>query len=362
MNFYTLFLIYLPIVNAGKSSHSLWGLATHVLGETEFPEFCVLWMLDDVQVGYYDSNSWRFISRTDENIDEEYSKTVQGASWDVYLSMRKRSSLLQHRFNSTTGIFVHQRLIGCELEDNEKQGQLMIKEAFNGIDGGVLNFNKLQYNYHPKWPELEFNQQRTQYIQMGLDKVYLPICIKSLKDYLKKEEKLVMRKVRPRVRLISKESTDTEGAKITCLAFGFYPRHINLTLLRDGQPVAEHELKGGQLLPNGDWTYQLRKSLTITVQELRERPNYTCTANHISMDNKLDVSWVPDTGPDSASIIPVVLVMAVVLILIGILVVIGMWKWKHAGVPTFSGHIYSAAKDTETEKSNSSLETESTDS
>lgn len=40
---------------------------------------------------------------------------------------------------------------------------------------------------------------------------------------------------------------------------------------------------------------------------------------------------VPDTGPDSASIIPVVLVMAVVLILIGILVVIGMWKWKHAG-------------------------------
>lgn len=97
--------------------------------------------------------------------------------------------------------------------------------------------------------------------------------------------------VRPRVRLISKESTDTEGAKITCLAFGFYPRHINLTLLRDGQPVAEHELKGGQLLPNGDWTYQLRKSLTITVQELRERPNYTCTANHISIDNKLDVSW-----------------------------------------------------------------------
>uniref|UniRef100_A0A4W5MSG9 Ig-like domain-containing protein n=1 Tax=Hucho hucho TaxID=62062 RepID=A0A4W5MSG9_9TELE len=291
-------------------------------------------MLDDVQLGYYDSNSWRFISRTDGNIDEEYERAAQGASWDVYLSMRKRSSLLQHRFNSTTGIFVHQRRIGCELVDNEKQGQLMIKEAFNGIDAGVLNFNKLQYNYHPKWPELEFNQQRTQYVQMCLDKVYLPICIKSLKDFLKKE-KLVMRKVRPRVRLISKESTDSERANITCLAFGFYPRHINLTLLRDGQPVAAHELKGGQLLPNGDWTYQLRKSLTITVQELRERHNYTCTANHISMDNKLDVSWYPDTVP-------------VVLILIGSLVVFGMWKWKHAGFPPFSGQIYSVAKDTET--------------
>ncbi|KAK6303499.1 hypothetical protein J4Q44_G00259530 [Coregonus suidteri] len=347
---YTLFLIYLTTVNAGKGSHSLWALALHILGETEFPEFCVLWMLDDIQVGYYDSNSWRFISRTDGNTDE-YEGVAQGVSWDMYLSMRKRSSLLQHRFNSTTGIFVHQRLVGCELMGNEKQGQLMIKEAFNGVDGGVLNFNKLQYNYHPKWPELEFNQQRTHYVQMGLDKVYLPICIKSLKDYLKKEEKLVMRKVQPRVRLISKESTDSEGSKITCLAFGFYPRHINLTLLRDGQPVAEHELTGGQSLPNGDRTYQLRKSLTISVQELRGRHHYTCTATHLSMDNKLDVSWDPDTGPDSAFILPVVLVMAVVLILIGGLV-FGMWKWKHTGFPPFSGHIYSAAKDTETEQIN----------
>ncbi len=39
---------------------------------------------------------------------------------------------------------------------------------------------------------------------------------------------------------------------MSCLATGFYPRHINLTLFRDGQPVSDHEIAGGDLLPNDD--------------------------------------------------------------------------------------------------------------
>ncbi|KAL0169109.1 hypothetical protein M9458_033705, partial [Cirrhinus mrigala] len=71
-----------------------------------------------------------------------------------------------------------------------------------------------------------------------------------------------------------------------CLATGFYPRHINLTMLRDGQPVADHEITGGDLLPNGDGTYQMRKN----------KHKYTCSATHLSLDNKLDI----DLGNDEA--------------------------------------------------------------
>uniref|UniRef100_A0A8C7CLB3 Immunoglobulin C1-set domain-containing protein n=1 Tax=Oncorhynchus kisutch TaxID=8019 RepID=A0A8C7CLB3_ONCKI len=88
------------------------------------------------------------------------------------------------------------------------------------------------------------------------------------------------------------------------LAFGFYPRHINLTLLRDGQPIAEQALNTRQLLPNGDGTYQLRKSLEVSTEELRERRNYTCTASYLSLDNKLDVNWVPECEADR-SVYPV---------------------------------------------------------
>uniref|UniRef100_A0A8C8JUI0 Ig-like domain-containing protein n=1 Tax=Oncorhynchus tshawytscha TaxID=74940 RepID=A0A8C8JUI0_ONCTS len=80
------------------------------------------------------------------------------------------------------------------------------------------------------------------------------------------------------------------GLQMSCLVFGFNPRHTNLTLLRDGQLKAEQEMTCGQ------------KRLEVITEELRERHNYTCTVSHLSLDNKLDVSWEPDPDRDSCSV------------------------------------------------------------
>ncbi|KAL0185782.1 hypothetical protein M9458_017452, partial [Cirrhinus mrigala] len=56
--------------------------------------------------------------------------------------------------------------------------------------------------------------------------------------------------------------------QICCLTTGFYPRHINLTLFRDDQPVNDDQITGEEILPNGDRTYQMRKSLVISEEEL----------------------------------------------------------------------------------------------
>ncbi|CAM4715478.1 unnamed protein product [Leuciscus chuanchicus] len=98
-----------------------------------------------------------------------------------------------------------------------------------------------------------------------------------------------MRKVKPRVRLMRKKLPDAQGLRISCLATGFYPRHINLTLFRDDQPVDDDQITGGQILPNGDGTYQMRKSLVISDEELREGHKYNCTMKHLNLDNKLDI-------------------------------------------------------------------------
>lgn len=94
--------------------------------------------------------------------------------------------------------------------------------------------------------------------------------------------------MKPRVRLVRKILADSGGEKISCLATGFYPRHINLTLLRNGKPV-DIQITGGELLPNGDGTYQMRKGLEIPAEELRHNYIYSCTVTHLSLDNKLDV-------------------------------------------------------------------------
>lgn len=90
--------------------------------------------------------------------------------------------------------------------------------------------------------------------------------------------------------MIERSNSDTGVSQVTCLATGFYPRHINMTLLQDGQPVNEERVTGGEVLPNDDGTYQMRKSVEIGAEEQRRKHIYTCTVTHLSLDNKLDIS------------------------------------------------------------------------
>ncbi|XP_050959977.1 major histocompatibility complex class I-related gene protein-like isoform X3 [Labeo rohita] len=92
--------------------------------------------------------------------------------------------------------------------------------------------------------------------------------------------------MKPRVRFMQKAITDSGRSHLSCLATGFYPRHINLTLFRDGQPVADHEITGGDLLPNDDGTYQMRKIMKISAAD---KHKYTCSVTHLSLHNKLEV-------------------------------------------------------------------------
>ncbi|XP_071237539.1 major histocompatibility complex class I-related gene protein-like [Salvelinus alpinus] len=164
-----------------------------------------------------------------------------------------------------------------------------------------------------------------EYERKVVENVCLPICIKTMKTFLKREKNIVMCKVPPRLRLIKKEVSG--GLQVSCLAFGFYPRHINLTLLRDGQPVAEQELTGGQVLPSGDGNYQLRKSLEVSTEVLKKRHIYTCTASHLSLDNKLDVSWESGAERVHLSTLSVLLVMLLIVILLGIFICVKR-RWR----------------------------------
>lgn len=100
--------------------------------------------------------------------------------------------------------------------------------------------------------------------------------------------------VKPKVRLMKQLNSDSGGARLTCLATGFYPRHINVTLMKDGQGVPEDLITTGDLLPNADGTYQLRKTVEISAEELQQKHNFKCTAMHLSQDNKMNVYWGTD--------------------------------------------------------------------
>ncbi|XP_051758573.1 hereditary hemochromatosis protein homolog isoform X4 [Ctenopharyngodon idella] len=128
----------------------------------------------------------------------------------------------------------------------------------------------------------------------------------------------VINAVKPRVRLMRKTLTDSQGLQISCLATGFYPRHINLTLFRDGQPVDDDQITGGEILPNGDGTYQMRKNLVISAEEVLEGHNYNCAMKHLCLDNKLGITFDAECGPGSFRLFVVITVVVLVCVAVPI--------------------------------------------
>ncbi|KAJ8334786.1 hypothetical protein SKAU_G00404250 [Synaphobranchus kaupii] len=161
--------------------------------------------------------------------------------------------------------------------------------------------------------------------------------------------------VRPRVRVIQKTHPESGAQQVSCLATGFYPRHINMTLLRDGQTVPEERLITGELLPNGDGTYQQRKTLSLSVEERKERNSYTCTVTHTSLSNKLDITWEPGPAPDII-FIAVAVSVVVFMIVVLVLAVAAFIKWKRrsADQQGYLQPVYTASPGKEDASSSSS--------
>ncbi|KAL1269645.1 hypothetical protein QQF64_031934 [Cirrhinus molitorella] len=315
-------------------SHSLMALATYIDGQTPFPEFSVVLMLDDLQIVYYDSVTWKAVYRSHSNskyCDEEQSD-ADTVFQHMYNGMKFRAFHLKDQKNDTDGIHVHQLLAGCELLNDGNPGLFHFWDGFNGQNIDHFTFDVEKDNIQKKRPwTVIASQIKWLQVMFMYESVHHPICIKVLRRYLVMKKNNVMRKVKPRVRLIRKTFSDSQELQISCLATGFYPRHINLTLFKDGHPVDDDQITGGEILPNGDGTYQMRKSLLISKEELREGHKYNCTMKHLNLDNKLDITFdVAETDPQSSSLSVVVSVLVLMCVAVLIITALIIWKKRRA--------------------------------
>ncbi|XP_026057983.1 major histocompatibility complex class I-related gene protein-like [Carassius auratus] len=349
-----LFLLLLPecTLTAPKGAHSIWLLATYIEGQTPFPEYSYVGMLDDIRIMYYNGETKTLHPRGNTTAEDDVfdSSLLLRISDYIYTHFKERLAVAKLNLNKTDRDLVLQRLVVCELRDDDEPGQMITRDAVRGsttdelqyVDNnftyqGTLNVSPYVLKIH-----LEDSKHRHQFL-------YRPYCIKTLKGYLEKRRNQVNRKVKPRVRLIQKANSGSGGSRVSCLATGFYPRHINLTLFRDGQPVSDHEITGGDLLPNDDGTYQMRKSLEISRADKR---TYNCSVTHPSLDNKLDVTLELEHGEPFKSVIPSVLTVLALMLLFGAAVAITAKKRRPAD---FIKNVSSVSTSEENMDSNSVL-------
>ncbi|XP_035238179.1 class I histocompatibility antigen, F10 alpha chain-like [Anguilla anguilla] len=325
-----LFLLQATVTVVNTGSHSMWVFPTFIYGQTKFPEFSISVFVDDLQVLYYDRNIKKLISRSQPNstkgVEDIMHLGADSVIEDIYNYMKRRANLFA---NHTGGVHVHQRLAGCVL-DNDKPSQVMVWEAYDGTE--VVYYDTHNRTVNPLWPQLIWTTNKTERVRKLFIDIYQPICIQILKHYLEKEKNIVLRKERPKVRLIQKTCRETGVVKVSCLATGFYPRHINLTMLRDDRPIPDEELIFGEVLPNGDGTYQTRRTLSISSEKAREKHRYTCSVTHLALDNKLDINWESGEGANVAVISSVVVVLVLVLVLIFAIPAFIVYKKRRRGI------------------------------
>ncbi|KAM9726727.1 zinc-alpha-2-glycoprotein-like [Menidia menidia] len=347
-------LLFSPVMSSASGRHSLWVMASYISGPTPFPEFTFILMLDDIQVGYSDSKTdqvMRVSSGGEKEGDLGLDMEAVNIRQRFFYGMSTRLTLAKEQMNLTaSGVHVLQRLEGCEVLDGQP-ALIMLRDSVNSQDGDSWQYNTTHFTYaRGNSPIFQLDAMKQTFYHTLYSNIYLPLCAQILNHLLEREKHLVMRRVRPRIRLLTKQVVG--GAQLTCLATDFYPRHINLTLRRDGDPVDADRLSGGLVLPNGNGLYQMRKTLSIDEEELQRKHSYTCTASHLSLDNRLDVSWRAESSRSHRVQVlsgPLILMVAAVILLLV------LWRRRRRVSPRKHGSsqlTVSSDDQTETEQGN----------
>ncbi|XP_056596402.1 major histocompatibility complex class I-related gene protein-like [Triplophysa dalaica] len=309
-----LFLLSLQTA-APRDSYSFWASAIYTNGQTPFPQYFGTMMLNDVRLLYYNGEKDTFIGRG--NTTNEESVFNSNELHSIGQAIKNRYAIVEH-FYKPEGFSTFQALVLCQL-DKGRPGPMIMWEALQGSTIDVFHWYNGTLNYTAQVPTIGYDETSKQF-----ENFFYPYCTQLLNGFLEKRINQVNRKVKPEVHFNQK----SPGPHLLCMATGFYPRHINMTLFRDGQLVGDHEITGGDLLPNDDGTYQMRKILKISADD---KHIYRCTVSHVSLDNQLSLehdNWTP------IKLVIILIPTVLGLVLISVIVIGIIQAKKRRGVTT----------------------------
>ncbi|XP_051728828.1 H-2 class I histocompatibility antigen, Q10 alpha chain-like isoform X3 [Ctenopharyngodon idella] len=324
------------VVPAWSDKHSLYYIYTALSKPVNLPgiyEFTAMGLLDDRQIDYYNSKEKRKIPTQHwmkEKMQEDYWEkgTQSRKSKEQWFNVNVNILMNRMRDNESD-VHVLQWRHGCEIE---KQGNEL--KFSKGID---------EYSYDGE-NFLSFDDKESQWVapvdaalptKRKWDNV--PILNQYTKGYLEKECVDWLNKFReygdeelrngspPDVHVFARRCTsDKTKLKLTCMATGFYPKDVILTIRKYRTSLPEKDTESTQIRPNHDGTFQQRKSVNIKEDEKAE---YDCFVSHSTLKEPVIVKWdgqCKDCTPETVSgmigaVIGGLLMLAVVAIVFVVL-------------------------------------------
>ncbi|XP_047239082.1 major histocompatibility complex class I-related gene protein-like isoform X2 [Girardinichthys multiradiatus] len=319
-----LFFVFLFLLDLRKVAtviHSLNFFFTASSQVPNFPEFVVVGLIDDVQIGYYDSNTQKAEPRQDwmrknsEQDIETWTRIGLGEQQDFKALIEN----LKQLFNQTRGVHIFQFMSGCEWDEETEQVTSNGKFGYDGEDFAKWDTRTntwIPVKQQAKGLTDKWNNNKA---KLEFDKNYInQIFPEWLKKYVGYGRSSLMRTDLPSVSFLQK----TSSSPVSCHATGFYPNRAEMFWRKDGEEVHDGVDKG-EILPNNDGTFQMSVDIDLSSVAAEDWTKYECVfqLSGVKEDvtHRLEKTRILTNESNTINVIISVVVAVVLLGLIGLI-------------------------------------------
>uniref|UniRef100_W5K9F7 Ig-like domain-containing protein n=1 Tax=Astyanax mexicanus TaxID=7994 RepID=W5K9F7_ASTMX len=259
-------------------------------------EFTALGLLDDREIDYYNSKEQKKIPKQSwmmEKMQEDYwEKGTQSRKSKEQWLKDFLDTIIQQMNHSNQDLHVLQWRTGCEVDESNGQVKFLrgISEySYDGSDFLYFDYENMRWiaavpQAEPtkrKWDnETIVNQDAKRYLEKE--------CVDWLIKFMEYGKETLRKHSPPAVYGFAKKSvSDSKKVSLTCLATGFYPKDVDLSVRKFGTSIPDHLITTSGVRPNEDGTYQLRKSAEIS----DDPTDYDCNVHHSTIEEPAIKKW-----------------------------------------------------------------------
>ncbi|XP_034277743.1 major histocompatibility complex class I-related gene protein-like isoform X2 [Pantherophis guttatus] len=266
----------------GSSKHSLSYSYLQVSEPSqELPQFISMVHLDDQPIARYDNHTrkleplvpWMEMVELESCLDPEWV-------------FRADLGSVQNFHPRNEGLHTWQAILGCELWEDGSQGGYF-HYGYGGMD--FISFDKETLRWVTAQPQAQKVKEKWEDDPRWFqeNKHFLEeTCIVLLKTYLSYGKEALQR-TEPPVGKVTHKTTRDNVETLICQAFGFYPKEIQATWMKD-EEVCKYETLHRNVAPNSDGTYYVCLSIEI---DPKERDQFWCYLEHEGLQEPLVLAF-----------------------------------------------------------------------
>ncbi|XP_077050979.1 zinc-alpha-2-glycoprotein-like [Siphateles boraxobius] len=267
---FCLYYISLRITNVQCERHLLQYVYSALSNPAGFsgPEFSAVGLYDDRRISHYsnEEQTWKR-DRQNPEIWRNTEEPDESKHWFINLI----HTLSNCTRSKCDGLHTLQRRIGCEM-DAVMNVKAIEEYGYDGED--FIAFNSVTMQWMEKNPKAK--ETKMKWDADKLHNQYLQSFLKRCKDWISTFNDSISNA--PDVRMFASDAPHYRSKlNLSCLATGFYPRHMEMKITLNDRNLERFSSTG--VRPNEDESFQMRISVEINRDE---EESYECHVSHSS--------------------------------------------------------------------------------